>query len=188
MSERKHVQHYYTQISGNTPLSKDLYDGEFAINMSKGDEQIFMKNTNDEIISFIPSYKTGNIVSEIDDGTYVDDVYAPLNNCNKITKTNRYSGVFDVFANETLHLLNKINDETVFNIKDNELNSDVTWVVRFIVDENVSPSITFTSSNDNLNIIWNTENIPILDRGYVHEIMFKKYENFILGTHSKFLM
>lgn len=66
--ERKHVQHYYTTISGNTPQPNDIWLGEIAVNAAVGDESFFIKNKNNEIISFKKcDVKLGNTFDNIDD-------------------------------------------------------------------------------------------------------------------------
>ena len=57
MNEIKRIQHYHSVTSGATPSADYLLLGELAINASKGDEQLFIKNNADEIVSF-RDYKT----------------------------------------------------------------------------------------------------------------------------------
>ena len=73
-NNRRHFQHYHTKNNGSIPSVENIYDGEIAVNMSDGDEQLFIKNTNNQIINFKPAYKTGNIISEIDEDIVLDDV------------------------------------------------------------------------------------------------------------------
>ena len=50
------VLHKRTEISGKTPSPEIVDYGEIAINYSKGDESLFIKNNNNEIVKFPQSY------------------------------------------------------------------------------------------------------------------------------------
>ena len=50
------VLHKRTEISGKTPSPEIIDYGEIAINYSKGDESLFIKNNNNEIVKFPQSY------------------------------------------------------------------------------------------------------------------------------------
>lgn len=51
MSERIHIQHYHS-TTGGTPTADNLMMGEIAINTMDGNEQLFIKNTNNEVVTF----------------------------------------------------------------------------------------------------------------------------------------
>lgn len=56
MAKRLHVQHYHS-TSGATPTQESLYDGEIAVGSKAGEEKLFIKNTNKEIVTFEPLVK-----------------------------------------------------------------------------------------------------------------------------------
>lgn len=51
---RNRVQHYSTNIPGNIPSSSDFLKREIGINYAAGTESLFIKNSNDEIVRFLP--------------------------------------------------------------------------------------------------------------------------------------
>lgn len=61
-NERRVYQHYHTKDSGSTPSIETLYDGEIAVNMS--DEQLFIKNTNNNLSVFRDDKFYQNILSK----------------------------------------------------------------------------------------------------------------------------
>lgn len=50
--ERQHLIHYNTSNAASVPMSENLIHGELAVKYSKGNETIFMKNDEDEVVSF----------------------------------------------------------------------------------------------------------------------------------------
>ena len=46
-------QHIRSSVSGATPTADKLMDGELGLNVAKDVEKIFLKNSNDEIVTFI---------------------------------------------------------------------------------------------------------------------------------------
>lgn len=54
MSEIRKVHHYHTKTPNNNPLATNMVDGEIAINMAAGSEKLFIKNTNEQIVEFLP--------------------------------------------------------------------------------------------------------------------------------------
>ena len=50
--ERKQIQHYHTTNSEAIPVASDLLNGEIALNINKGNEKIFIKNSEGNISSF----------------------------------------------------------------------------------------------------------------------------------------
>ena len=50
--ERKYIQHYHTTNPESVPSSDLLNKGEIALNIAPDNEKIFIKNTNDEIVTF----------------------------------------------------------------------------------------------------------------------------------------
>lgn len=50
--ERQHLIHYNTSNAASVPMSENLIHGELAVKYSKGSETIFMKNNEDEVVSF----------------------------------------------------------------------------------------------------------------------------------------
>ncbi len=55
MPTRKHVQHIKSSQANKIPRVDDLLYGEIAVNYSDGNEKLFIKNTNNEIVSFVSS-------------------------------------------------------------------------------------------------------------------------------------
>lgn len=83
--ERIHIQHYHTVTSGNTPLPENILDGEIALNISAGDEQIFLKNTDGEIMTFKPYETIEKIIT--DNELVVAEALINLNE-NKLSEEN----------------------------------------------------------------------------------------------------
>lgn len=54
MAERLHIQHYHS-TTGAVPQASNLEMGEIAIGAQANNERIFIKNTNDEVVSFEPT-------------------------------------------------------------------------------------------------------------------------------------
>ena len=54
MAKTFRYQHLRTNSPGSIPSSTEIREGEIAVNLAKGVEKLFLKNTNDEIIKFIP--------------------------------------------------------------------------------------------------------------------------------------
>lgn len=57
MSEIRKVHHYHTKTPNNNPLATNMVDGEIAINMAADSEKLYIKNTNDEVVEFLPADK-----------------------------------------------------------------------------------------------------------------------------------
>lgn len=55
--DRIHVQHYHTLTSTDGPSSEDLFHGEIAVGAKKGDEALYIRNSEDEICKFITEEK-----------------------------------------------------------------------------------------------------------------------------------
>lgn len=53
MAERLHIQHYHS-TTGGTPTAENLEMGEIAVGSKAGEEKFFIKNTNEEIVTFEP--------------------------------------------------------------------------------------------------------------------------------------
>ena len=54
MSTYFRYQHLRTNNPGSEPSSEIIREGEIAVNLAKDNEKIFLKNTDDEIVKFIP--------------------------------------------------------------------------------------------------------------------------------------
>lgn len=67
MSEEiRKVQHYHTKTANNKPSATNMLDGEIAVNMSADNEKLFIKNTNDEIVEFLPADKLATVATSGD--------------------------------------------------------------------------------------------------------------------------
>ena len=53
------VIHYNTNVFNKKPEINNMSFGEIGINYCKGSEQLFIKNSENEIISFTPESKGG---------------------------------------------------------------------------------------------------------------------------------
>ena len=62
--ERHIVQHYRTDIKGNTPSSDILESGEIGLNISKGGESMYIKNSENEIIEFKDKNYVDSLVND----------------------------------------------------------------------------------------------------------------------------
>lgn len=63
--ERHIVQHYRTDIKGNIPSPDILEAGEIGLNISKGGESIYIKNSENEIIEFKDKNYVDSLVNEL---------------------------------------------------------------------------------------------------------------------------
>ncbi len=58
MSEEiRKVQHYHTKTANAEPSATNMLDGEIAVNMTADNEKLFIKNTDNEIVEFLPADK-----------------------------------------------------------------------------------------------------------------------------------
>ncbi len=53
-NKRLHIQHYYTTTSGKTPSPSNLELGEIAVGAKADDEKLFIRNSDNEIVKFLP--------------------------------------------------------------------------------------------------------------------------------------
>ena len=65
MSEIRKVQHYHTKTPNNNPLATNMVDGEIAINMAADSEKLYIKNTNDEVVEFLPADKMQEKIDDL---------------------------------------------------------------------------------------------------------------------------
>jgi hypothetical protein len=54
MEEQFRYQHYRCVVADIEPSTTELREGEIAVNLYAGKEKMFIKNTNNEIVRFIP--------------------------------------------------------------------------------------------------------------------------------------
>ena len=57
MASNLKVQLYHTRNANNNPLATNMLDGEIAINMAADNEKLYIKNTNEQIVEFLPANK-----------------------------------------------------------------------------------------------------------------------------------
>lgn len=53
-NKRLHIQHYYTTTSGKTPSVDNVVLGEIAVGAKADDEKLFIRNSNNKIVKFLP--------------------------------------------------------------------------------------------------------------------------------------
>jgi hypothetical protein len=53
-NKRLHIQHYYTTTSGKTPSVDNVVLGEIAVGAKANDEKLFIRNSDNEIVKFLP--------------------------------------------------------------------------------------------------------------------------------------
>lgn len=63
--ERRIVQHYRTDIKGNIPSPDILKTGEIGLNISKGGESMYIKNSDNEIIEFKDKNYVDSLVNKL---------------------------------------------------------------------------------------------------------------------------
>ena len=106
----KHISHkrsieLLTNGEPKKPSTDAITEGEIAINYSANKERLFIKNSNTEIVDFVPSH-------------YIETNYAPLikkkiNNSGYISRPNTYYD-FGEISNATFTLIQPSNTE-VYN-------------------------------------------------------------------------
>lgn len=106
----KHISHkrsieLLTNGEPKKPSTDAITEGEIAINYSANKERLFIKNSNTEIVDFVPSH-------------YIETNYAPLikkkiNNSGYIIRPNTYYD-FGEISNATFTLIQPSNTE-VYN-------------------------------------------------------------------------
>ena len=77
MAKTFRYQHLRTNNPGSEPSTELIREGEIAVNIAKDNEKLFLKNTDDEIVKFIPesqidakiAAQTGSTESEINELT-----------------------------------------------------------------------------------------------------------------------
>ena len=57
---KRHLQHIKSSQANKIPTAADLMYGEIAVNYANGSEQLFIKNSNDEIVPFV----SGKVIEE----------------------------------------------------------------------------------------------------------------------------
>ena len=86
MEEQFRYQHYRCVVPDIKPSVTELREGEIAINLYAGKEKLFIKNTNNEIVSFLtenqvntdeyytwkPTFRT---LQALSDDSYVPDIF-----------------------------------------------------------------------------------------------------------------
>ena len=90
MANRKHVLHIKSSVveaSGQPkkPAASDLLYGEIAVNYGKGAESVMIKNSDDEIVSFVNENKFNNEVDSLKESERVAS--AALNDLNSRVET-----------------------------------------------------------------------------------------------------
>ena len=90
MANRKHVLHIKSSVveaSGQPkkPTASDLLYGEIAVNYGKGAESVMIKNSDDEIVSFVNENKFNNEVDSLKESERVAS--AALNDLNSRVET-----------------------------------------------------------------------------------------------------
>ena len=90
MANRKHVLHIKSNVveaSGQPkkPSASDLLYGEIAVNYGKGAESVMIKNSDDEIVSFVNENKFNNEVDSLKESERVAS--AALNDLNSRVET-----------------------------------------------------------------------------------------------------
>lgn len=53
-NKRLHIQHYYTTTSGKTPSADNVVLGEIAVGAKANDEKLFIRNSDNDIVKFLP--------------------------------------------------------------------------------------------------------------------------------------
>ena len=71
--ERHIVQHYRTNIKGNIPSPDILEAGEIGLNISKGGESMYIKNSEEEIIEFKDKNYVDSLVQKLIDSGHTHD-------------------------------------------------------------------------------------------------------------------
>lgn len=137
----KHIQHKHFSGENEKPILNDIVFGEIALNIAKGHEKIFFRNTNNEIIELNIRKKYNNFVIEVEN--YSSASYVKYFTLTTINNEFIYQG--DVFSNETL-IPCYINDYIKEGIFIKFYNSaGYCFISGEIKDENIS-SFSYTQS------------------------------------------
>jgi len=73
MAKTFRYKHFYTNVSGRTPEAQDLNVAEIAVNIAAGAEKMFLKNTDDEIVEFIPEHQIDAKIEALDKAASEED-------------------------------------------------------------------------------------------------------------------
>lgn len=65
MAERQIIQHYRSSVLGVTPNADVFENGEIAINDNAGNEMLFIKNSNNQIVNFRTQDYVDNAINTI---------------------------------------------------------------------------------------------------------------------------
>lgn len=127
---RNHIQHYRTKTiqdsSPKQPDTSELFDGEIAINYADGNERIFIKNDNEDVVSFVSKeYIENNFQTKIPTVSSTETSVS--------LDSNKYYNLGSV-SSLTI-TLNTPTDESLYN----------EYMGRFTVSTD-SPTITFPST------------------------------------------
>ena len=115
MANRKHVLHIKSSVveaSGQPkkPAASDLLYGEIAVNYGKGAESVMIKNSDDEIVSFVNENKFNNEVDSLKESERVAS--AALNDLNSRVETSENDIDTLKSTTATAAALNDLNDRT----------------------------------------------------------------------------
>lgn len=92
----KHIQHKHFSKVDEKPILNDIVFGEIALNIAKGHEKIFFRNTNNEIIELNARKNYKNFIIEL--GNYFSAPYVKYftldtNNGERIYRGETYSNI-----------------------------------------------------------------------------------------------
>ena len=153
MANRKHVLHIKSNVveaSGQPkkPSASDLLYGEIAVNYGKGAESVMIKNSDDEIVSFVNENKFNNEVNSLKESERVAS--AALNDLNSRIEISEDDIDTLKITTATAAELNDLNDRTeelsqtvagttsIFATRIDALEEDVTKMISITYSELVS--------------------------------------------------
>lgn len=180
--ERHIVKHYRTNIKGNMPSSDILESGEIGLNISKGGESMYIKNSENEIIEFKDKNYVDSLVNKLITNTElkfycIEPVTVTINGEDTIYDSNSYVDIF--LRNDDEFSITTTSDSSILllNAWPGALNTFYSW----LNGVSLFDGILFDMNDLSMYEKWNQGN-----QG-VYRVQFAQYKNCIFWSDNPYI-
>lgn len=180
--ERHIVQHYRTDIKGNIPSSDILESGEIGLNISKGGESMYIKNSENEIIEFKDKNYVDSLVNKLITNTElkfycIEPVTVTINGEDTIYDSNSYVDIF--LRNDDEFSITTTSDSSILllNAWPGALNTFYSW----LNGVSLFDGILFDMNDLSMYEKWNQGN-----QG-VYRVQFAQYKNCVFWSDNPYI-
>lgn len=182
MSERQIIQHYRTDISGNTPSAEVLEHGEIAINYFEGEESLYIKNNNNKIVEFKDKNYIDSWVEKLQTNTElkfycIEPVTVTINGEDKIFTANTYVDIFLKDTDDFSITTTSDNSILTLNAWPGALDTFYTW----LNGVSVFDGILFDMNDLSMYEKWNQGN-----QG-AYRVQYAQYKNCIFWSDNAYI-